>query len=437
MNKRLLIVFGLGFSSGLPFALITGTLQAWFAHAGMSVMATGLLSLVGLPYALRMIWAPVIDRFPILSIGLRRGWILLMQALLLLGFYALSSMSPVTRPEMMAVLALILSFFSATQDLAIDAYRIELLQTTEYGFGASLTVFGYRLAMLLAGGFSLIIAQYAGWEVTYRVMGALMLFGMLVAVFMPESLDQPIHASQSPYSLMMPFHELLSRSKIIPLLLFIFFYKLGGALTTTTSGVMMPFLVQQLGFSLDAIAYVNKIIGIAAILSGGLLAGFLLHRWPLYRALLIFGVFQALSNIMFIILSLVGKDLPTFVVAVVMDNMASGMTSTALVVLLMRLVDRRFTATQFSILVALSTIPAIVSGPLGACLQYYWGWTGLYGCSFFLALFFIPFLICIRSLLQIDLVQICPENKATSMINSNQSPRSSESAHQESLCHID
>ena len=158
----------------------------------------------------------------------------------------------------------------------------------------------------------------------------------------------------------------------------------------------MPFLIQDIGFSLDTIAYVNKIIGIGSTLVGGLVAGFLLMRWSLYRALLVFGLLQALTNLLFVALAIVGNHVPTFVLAVMSDNFSAGLASTALVVLFMQMADRRFTATQFSILVAFSTLPRILSGPVGALLQSWLGWVGLYQMAFILSLGFVPFLMMVR-----------------------------------------
>jgi len=396
MNKRLLIVFILGFSSGLPFALISSTLQAWFADTGMSIMATGMLSLIGLPYVFRIAWGPLLDRYSLLPIGKRRSWIGVMQVLLLVGFNMMAWFSPDTSPKILAILAFMLACFSATQDIAIDAHRTEYLPVTEHGLGASLAVLGYRIALLVAGGISLIIAQHAGWAVVYRIMGFLMLPGMIAVFFSPEPSIPVVKKLNFIASFSEPIKELLSRPGIIILLLFVFFYKMGEAFTTTTSGIMMPFLIQNIGFSLDTIAYVNKIVGLISVLLGGLTAGLLLMRWSLYRALLVFGLFQAFTNVLFIVLAIVGNNLYVFIMAVVSDNFAAGMGSTALVALFMRLVDRRFTATEFSILVAFSTLPRVFSGPMGVMLQSWFGWVGLYQIAFVLGLGFVPLLIMIR-----------------------------------------
>ena len=280
--------------------------------------------------------------------------------------------------------------------MAIDAHRTEYLPTNQHAMGASLAVLGYRIALLVAGGIALIIAEHLGWAAAYRTMGLLMTLGMVAALCSTEPSLSLSNTPSMRQSFIAPIKELLSRRGIIPLLFFIFFYKLGEAFTTTTSGIVMPFLIQGIGFSLDAIAYVNKMMGVVAIVLGGLTAGILLLRWSLYKALFAFGLLQALTNLLFIVLAVVGKNLSVFSAAVFCDNFAAGMGSTALVALFMRLVDRRFTATQFSILVALSTLPRIVSGPFAALLQSWFGWIGLYQLSFLFALGFVPFLLMIR-----------------------------------------
>ncbi|RUR15474.1 AmpG family muropeptide MFS transporter [Legionella septentrionalis] len=396
MNKRLLIVFILGFSSGLPLSLLSSTLQAWFAEVGMSVLATGTLSLLGLPYLYRTIWGPFLDKYSILPMGKRRSWILTTQLLLLFGFNIMAWFSPDSTPMMLGVLAFVLACVGATQDMAIEAHRTEYLPPPEQGLGASVAVLGFRLALLLSGGVALVMAQQLGWASTYRIMGFLMLIGVIATIYSPEpSLDY--HAQDMRFGgLAAPIKELMTRKNIIPLLFFIFFYKLAEAFTATTSGIVMPFLIQGIGFSLDWIGYINKICGIGAIVLGGLIAGVLLMRWSLYRALLVFGLLQALTNILFVALAIVGKNLVLFAVAVFFDNFAAGMGSTALVALLMRIVDRRFTATQFSLLASLSALPRIISGPFAAGLQSMFGWIGLYQLSVVFALGFLPFLLLIR-----------------------------------------
>ncbi len=397
MNKRLLVIFLLGFSSGLPLALLSSTLQAWFAITGSSILATGMLSLIGLPYAYRFLWGPLLDRYSLSSLGKRRSWILFTQICLLIGFNLLAWLSPTHSPKLIAALAFMLALVSATQDTAIDAHRTEYLPQKEYGLGASLAVVGYRLAMLMAGGMALIIAHHYGWPCTYRLMGFLMLIGMVTILCSREPSKASSAKPNMVEAFVAPLKELFSRPKIIPLVFFIIFYKLGEAFTTTTSGIIMPFLIQGLGFSLETIGYVNKLLGLSSILLGGVIAGFILLRYALFPVLLLFGLLQAFTNLLFVLLAFSGKNLSLLALAVVCDNFAAGMGSTALVTFFMRLVNKSFTATQFSLLVSLSTLPRIFSGPIAAGLQLYVGWIGLYQLSFILALVFLPFLFLIRA----------------------------------------
>ncbi len=377
-------------------ALISSTLQAWYAYSGMSVLATGALSLVSLPYAYRIFWGPILDRYSLFQLGKRRSWILTMQFLLLLGFNLMAWFTPEEYPRLLAFLALILACFSATQDVAIDAHRAEYLPVPEHALGASLAVLGYRLALLLSGGLALVMAGHFGWAFTYRFMGLLMIVGMGATLFSQEPSVEINEKTNFALSFILPVKELFSRPKIIYLLMFVFCYKLGEAFTTTTSGIVMPFLIQGLGFSLDTIGYINKMLGISSILLGGLTAGFILMKYSLYRSLLLFGLLQAFTNVLFVVLAMTGKNTLMLAIAVVSDNFAAGMGSTALVALFMRIVNKQFTGTQFSILVALSTLPRILSGPLAASIQMNIGWVGLYQLSVLLALAFIPFLVLIK-----------------------------------------
>lgn len=396
MQKRLLVIFLLGFSSGLPLSLLSSTLQAWFAVSGVSLLATGMLSLVGLPYIYRILWAPLLDRYALFAIGRRRSWILITQLLLGMGFNALAWFNPQHSLHTMMGIAFLLAIFSATQDVAIDAQRTEYLPIQEHGMGAALGVLGYRMGLLLAGGLALVLADNYGWAFTYRLMGACMLFGVFATLWSEEPAVQASSTSNLVEIFVEPCKELFARPYFFTLLGFILFYKLGEAFTATTSGIVMPFLIHGLGFSLSTIGYINKIFAVGALIAGGLLAGLLLLRWTLFRALLVFGLLQAGANFLFIVLAYVGQNVMLLALAVGLDNFAAGMGSTALVALLMRLVNQRFTGTQFALLVAMGTIPRVFSGPIAAVVQMQVGWIGLYILAFLLALLFVPFLFKLR-----------------------------------------
>jgi len=400
LSKRMIVVFILGFSSGLPLALLTSTLQAWFADSKMSLYATGMLSLVGLPYLYRFLWAPFLDRNSLFAkLGRRRSWILLMQVILCIGFNVMAWMSPQSSPLSMAILAYILASASATQDSTIDAYRIEMLNRKEFGLGASIATLGYRLAMLVSGGAALLIASYTSWSISYRVMGLLMLIGVMATIWSDEkkiTTDNKLTCTKITF--IAPIKNLAKRKGIVAFCLFVIFFKLGEAFTINISGIVMPFLIQGLGFPLETIAYVNKIIGVLALIAGGVLSGFILLRYSLFKTLLVFGLIQSLTNLLFVVLSIIGKNTILLAIAVTSDNFAGGLGSTAIIALLMRFVNYNFTATQFSILAALSSLPRIFSGPIGAFLQDIFGWVGLYQIAFVSSFFFIPFLFKIANL---------------------------------------
>jgi PAT family beta-lactamase induction signal transducer AmpG len=413
MNKRLFIVFILGFSSGLPMSLVSSTLQAWYSDSQMSILATGSLSLVGLPYVYRIFWGPLLDRYALFRLGKRRSWIITMQIVLLIGFNVMAWLNPLQYPKLLAFWALVLACCSATQDVAIDAHRTEYLPTKEHALGASLAVFGYRLALLFSGGLALIMAQHLGWASTYRFMGFAMILGMCSVLCSKEPSVELKEKESLPRAFIAPIKELFGRPSIVYLVLFIFCYKLGEAFTTTTSGIVMPFLIQGLGFSLDTIGYVNKMLGVSAVVAGGLAAGLILMRYSLFSSLLLFGLLQAATNILFVVLALVGKNTLLLAIAVSSDNFVAGMGSTALVALFMRLVNKQYTGTQFSIFVALSTLPRILSGPVAATIQLSVGWVKLYQLSVICALSFIPFLLMIKELINESCDKSCSRSFRT------------------------
>lgn len=392
MISRLLVVFFLGFSSGLPLALVGSTLQAWFSEQEMPLMVTGALSLIGLPYVYRLVWTPLLDRYSIADFGRRRSWMLATQLLLFLGFNILAWLQPQQNAMLMALLALLLACFSATQDVAIEAQRTEYLHAEEYGLGASLAVLGYRVAMLVSGGLALIIAARYGWTVTYRLMALFMIPGILSSILSREPQIGAIEPLSFSEQYLKPIKDLLNRPGIYDVLAFIFFFKVGEAFTSTTSGVVMPFLINGMGFSIETIGWVNKIVGVVAVICGGLLAGLMLMRFSLLRCLMLFGLLQALTNLSFVILVHQGKQLSYLLLAIISDNLATGMGTTALVAFLMQYVNKKYTATQMSLLVAFSTLPRIFSGPVAALLQQVVGWSGLYQLSVVFALIYIPYL---------------------------------------------
>ena len=387
--RRLIAVFLFGFSSGLPYGLVSSSLQAWYAVSHLSIMAVGMLSLVVQPYSYKFLWAPLMERFGIRGLGRWRGWIAVTQVGLVAGIFWISYFSPIEHPLWMAMFAVGIAFLSASQDIVIDAYRLELLPEQERGLGVAWAVLGYRLAILVGGAFALVMAQYIGWQLTYQIMAGAMFVGVIANFYAPniEVRLDPNQLSFSFYTTMvMPFASFLKRPHSSLFILFILLYKLGTAFTSSTSGVLIPFLIQGLGFSLATVGVVNKVGGLVAMILGSFVAGFFMLRMSLFRALLYFGITQAVANIFFIVLAFSGKSVSLLWWAILADNFSAGMGIAALLALMMSLCDKNFIATQFAVLSAVSMLPFMLSGPLAAWVASTWGWGSLYIGAFLASL---------------------------------------------------
>ncbi|MDX2164219.1 MAG: MFS transporter [Gammaproteobacteria bacterium] len=381
-NLRTFSILLLGFSSGLPLALSGSTLQAWFAQQNISLVEIGFLSLVGQPYVYKFLWAPFLDRFVPAFLGRRRGWILLMQLSVAAVLIFMAFGHPRSHGFELACLAFALAFFSATQDTSIDAYRTDLLPPDERGLGAAFTITGYRLAMLVSGGLALILAGSYGFRITYLIMAILMVLLTLTTFFSPE----PKHISP-PKSLknavIDPFKEFLSRPGAILVLVFLLLYRFGDAFTVSLT---TAFLIKSLHFSLATIGMLNKMLGIAASIIGGIIGGILLARLSLFRALLYFGLLQAFCSFLFMALAIVGKNVPLLATTIFMDNFSSGMVSAAAVVFITILCDKKFSATQFALFSALSAFARVFIGPLSGICAQIMGWPHYFLLSFFLSI---------------------------------------------------
>lgn len=387
----------LGFASGLPLALTGGTLQAWLATTSIDIKTIAIFSLVGLPYTLKFIWAPIMDRFVPPFFGRRRGWILITQGLLIGLITALAYSPPEQAIMVVGVLALMIAFCSASQDIAIDAYRADVLQPEERGFGAALSVAGYRIAMLISGGLALIVADQLGWEFTYTLMGILLLVGVATTIVGPEPAWQPEAPASLKQAVIHPFREFLTRPHAVWILIFIILYKLGDAFAGTLT---TAFLIRGLDFSLTDVGIINKWLGLAALLVGAIAGGAMMVRFGLYKCLLWFGLLQALTNLGFMLLALVGKSYVGMIIVIAMENLAGGMGTAVFVALLIALCDHRFTATQYALLSALSAIGRVFVGPPSGVLVDIFGWAEFFFITFIAAVPGLLLLVWLRETIE-------------------------------------
>ena len=382
-NRRIAVMLPLGFASGLPLALTGQTLQAWLSVENAALGTIGIFTLVGLPYTLKFLWAPFMDRFVPRWLGRRRGWMILTQIGLLAGIASIAVTGPSEPILLLGMLALVVAFVSASQDVAFDAYRADALREQERGFGAAVSVTGYRIAMLVSGGLALILADHLGWPSTYLAMACLMGVGIVTTLLSPE----PSYSRPAPVNLLEavrdPLAEFFSRPAAVGVLLLIVLYKIGDAFAGSLTTV---FLLREIGFSLSQVGLVNKWVGFGATIVGALAGGALMVRLGLFRSLLLFGLLQAVSNLSFMALAWVGKSFSLLVIAVVFENFSGGMGTAAFVAFLMSLCDHRYTATQYALLSALSAVGRVFVGPPSGFLAQEVGWVVFFFITFLAAL---------------------------------------------------
>jgi PAT family beta-lactamase induction signal transducer AmpG len=407
-SRKIALLLLLGFASGLPLALTAGTLQAWLAAENVDIVAIGWFALVGQPYTYKFLWAPLMDRYtPLPALGRRRGWLLLTQLALAAAIAFMGTLRPQDSAWLLGATALAVAFLSASQDIVFDALRADWLEREERGAGAAVSVLGYRVAMLVSGAGALILAdQGLGWSGTYWLMAMLMGIGMVASwlVVEPEGASAPRTLDEA---VLRPFAEFFSRHGALALLVLVVLYKLGDAFA---GNLTTAFLLRGPGFSLTEVGALNKGFGLAATIVGALAGGALMAKMRLYRALLLFGVLQAITNLGFMLLAASGKSYALMVTVVGLENICGGMGTTAYVALLMALCDRRFSATQYALLSALSSVGRVYVGPAAGYLVAGFGWQLFFFFTFLIALPGLALLVRLRK--RIDALDAQPKAAA-------------------------
>lgn len=407
-RPRVIAVLLLGFSSGLPLALTGATLQAWMTDSGVDLTLIGIFALVGLPYSIKFVWAPLVDRvrLPLLArrLGHRRAWLLTTQALLALAVVGLGFTDPASAPWMTAALAVAVAFLSASQDIVIDAFRIESLEVDQQGAGAAVYIGGYRIAMLTSGAGALILAQYFDWQVSYLAMAALVGIGMatVLASAEPEAADRENEenlrrdqvnrvlgrssagvlrdaATWLYTAAVAPFLEFLTRPGAIAVLLFVLLYKFGDAL----AGAMTTPFILTIGFSKLELAEIAKVYGFGATILGVFLGGWAIRAIGIMKSLWVFGILQAVSNLMFAVQAWYGHDPTVLIATVAIENLAGGMGTAAFVAYLSALCNVAYTATQYALLSSFMSVGrTFLSSPSGWLvenLDWAGGWLWMTG----------------------------------------------------------
>ena len=368
-QRKMLVLALLGFTSGLPLFLTGSTLAAWMRIEGVSLTTIGIFSLVALPYSLKFAWAPLFDRYIPPILGRRRGWLIITQVLLLIAIAAMSLHDPRRSLQILALNAVFIAFFSASQDIVADAYRTDVLVEREMGAGAAIFVLGYRVALLASGALAFILADRMPWPTVYLLLALFMVVGMLATLWAPE----PVVRGQPPQTfrdaVILPFREFFQRAgprTAILVLLFIILYKLPDSLTITLS---TPFLI-DLGFSQDDIGKIKGGLGIGATIVGAVAGGTIVAKMGINRALWLFGILQAVSNLAYYALALAGQQYPLLVGTILVENFCMGMVSSGFVAFMMSMCSTRFSATQYALLSSLTGVGRdVLVSPAGAIIE--------------------------------------------------------------------
>jgi MFS transporter, PAT family, beta-lactamase induction signal transducer AmpG len=388
-QKPMLLALLMGFISGFPLLIASRTLQSWISYTGGSNTAVAEMALLGLPYTLKFLWAPIFDRFTIGKLGRRRGWMMISQLGVAFSVFSLSRLNPVSDLLLTSVYALGISFFGASQDIVIDAYRRETLKENELGLGSSVSSMGYRAAMWITGGLALILAGYISWNTVYLLLALVMAASLFVTFWAEEPAATYTAPKTMHEAVYLPLADYFKRHGAILILIFILLYKVGDAM----AGNMLPKFYQTLGFTPQEVGFIAKSMGPLSVVLGTFLGGVLILKLGIYRALFVFGILQAASTLSFVALDMAGHNLYAFAGVVFFEDFTSGMGSAAFMAFMASLTNTRFTGTQYALLTSLMAVPRTVIASRTGVMVDALGWGGFYVTCAIVA---IPGLILIR-----------------------------------------
>ena len=383
-SRPMLICLFTGFSSGLPLYLLLNLVPAWLKSEGVDIKAIGLMALIQFPYTWKFIWSPLMDRFTVLPLGRRRGWMLLSQLFLLLAIAGLGLLNPAVTLWSIAALAFGVAFFSASQDIVLDAFRREILSDEQLGLGTALHVNAYRIAGLVPGALSLILADHLPWSWVFLITALFMLPGVMLTLWVKEpDLCRPPKSLRE--AVVEPFHEFVTRKGwryALLILLFLFLYKLGDSMATALA---TPFYL-DMGYSKSEIGLIAKNAGLWASVAGGLLGGLWMLQLGINRALWIFGVVQVGSILGFVWLSGYDANLWALGLVIAFEALGVGLGTAAFTAFIARETDPRYTATQFALFTSLAAVPRTVVNASTGYLVAWCGWQNFFWLCTLLAI---------------------------------------------------
>lgn len=380
LKPKMIAIAFLGLASGMPLVMTASTMSAWLNNSGVDKTAIGLFALLGLPYTLKFLWAPLVDHLsiPVITkkLGRRRSWIILTEIILIALIFGLGFTNPAQNISLTAIIALLITITSATHDIAVDAWRVEILKKDEQGAGAASIVFGYNIGMRLVGGaLALYLSDLIGWPYVYAIMAVVMLVGIIAVIIAgepkrekheyPETMEKWIEMA-----VLKPLTDFMKKNDWILILLFVAFYKFGDAF----AGVMTTPFLQDIGFSNKELAEYLKIYGLAATIMGTFIGGVMVHKIGSIKSLWICGFLQMLSNLMFVAQAQAGHDPSLLIATISIENMSGGMGTAAFIAYISNLCSRDYTATQYALLSSLAAIGrTVLSSSSGKFVEIF-GW---------------------------------------------------------------
>ena len=377
LNRRMLICVFTGFTSGLPLYVLFQLVPGWLRVEGVGLAEIGFFALVQFPYTWKFLWSPVMDRFTLPFLGHRRGWMLLTQIALLLSMGVMGFIKPDLSLWTVAYLSVAVAFFSASQDIVLDAYRRELLPDVELGLGNSIHVQAYRLAGLVPGALGFILADHFDWHIVFVIIALFMFVGIVMTLVIKEAIADPTPPKTMRDAVIEPFREFIGRSGLGPALLvlaFLFLYKLGDNMATA---LQSPFFI-DIGFTLTQIGAIAKTAGLVAAIVGGMVGGFVMIKLPINRALWLFGVVQVISILGFAVLSQLGANPWMLGVVVAFEYLGVGLGSAALIAFMARTTNPAFAATQLALFTALASVPRVFANAITGVIVEQVGWTNFF-----------------------------------------------------------
>ncbi|MGB5581477.1 MAG: AmpG family muropeptide MFS transporter [Woeseia sp.] len=377
VNRRMLICVFTGFTSGLPLYVLIQLAPAWLRTEGVGLAEIGFFTLVQMPYTWKFLWSPIMDRYTLPFLGRRRGWMLVTQLALVVSIGTIGFLNPAFSIWAIAYLAAAMAFFSASQDIVLDAYRRELLPDNELGLGNSIHVQAYRLSGLVPGALALILADYLAWNAVFIVVAAFMAVGVVMTLCIAEPVRDPLAPRTIKEAVIEPFREFIGRHGIASALLvlaFLFFYKLGDSMATA---LQTPFFI-DVGFTLTQIGTIAKTASLAAVIAGAMIGGLVMIYLSINRALWLFGLVQITSILGFAALAEIGPNPWMLGFAVAFEYLGVGLGSAALIAFIARSTNKAFAATQFALFTAFATTPRTLASASTGVIVEQMGWTNFF-----------------------------------------------------------